>query len=286
MGEGGVRRREPRIWSQELREHFLGVLRETGNAEAAYRAVGHEQMFRKRRRWDRAFAADWSAAVAAAEARLKGCEAAFIEEAAPGAARDPEQALRPGGRIAASGREVAIRRSSKGRVQLARVKPGQWTRATEADFLARLRATGNLSGSARAVGFTKSAVFQRLRKWPAFARACDAALEEASVRFDYSLVAYAHKLLRTADADDVEEAEDVEDAAGEAGEAVPFDPMLAMRILTFIDARRSGRTARGRRRGPPERSFEEACESILAKIAAIERHEAMVKEGNPGQADG
>ncbi len=61
-------------------------------------------------------------------------------------------------------------------------------------------------------------------------------------------------------------------------EDVAFDPDKAMRILAFIDRRRGGRTTRGRRKGPPERSFDEAVASVLAKIAAIERHEKMKRE--------
>jgi hypothetical protein len=59
---------------------------------------------------------------------------------------------------------------------------------------------------------------------------------------------------------------------------VPFDPEAAMRILGFIDRRRAGNTTRGRRKGPPERSFEEAVESVLQKIAAIQRHKRLTEE--------
>ena len=48
-------------------------------------------------------------------------------------------------------------------------------------------------------------------------------------------------------------------------------------ILAHIDARKYGRSGKGRRKGPPERTFSQACESILAKIEAIERHETLMK---------
>ena len=57
---------------------------------------------------------------------------------------------------------------------------------------------------------------------------------------------------------------------------------MAIRILAFLDSRKGGRTRRGPRKGPPERSFEQAVESVLAKIEAIERHEAWLKERGEG----
>lgn len=147
------------------------------------------------------------------------------------------------------------------------------TAETEAEFLALLRATGNFNGSARALGFQPSSLYQRMRKWPAFARDCDEALHEASVTLDYKLVAHAHMLLR-----EPGEAQ----AAGIEEEEAQFDPTTAMRILSFIEARKYGRSGRGQRKGPPERTFSQAVESVLAKIAAIERHEKMARE----QAEG
>ena len=139
----------------------------------------------------------------------------------------------------------------------------------EAQFLALLRATGNFHASALAVGFQPASLHQRARRWPAFERACDAALDEAGIDFNYKLVAHAHRLLR---------APGEAAAAGIAEDELPFDPEAAMRIIGFIDRRKAGRTPRGPRNAPPERTFDEAVASILAKIDAIERHEALMKE--------
>jgi hypothetical protein len=141
------------------------------------------------------------------------------------------------------------------------------TSEIEADFLRILRATGNFSASALAVGFQPASVKARMKAWPAFAAEVEAALEEASVTLEYRLIGHAHALLRRPG-----EAE----AAGIAEEEAPFDPAAAMRIIGFLDARKAGRTTRGPRKGPPERALETAVASILAKVEAIERHEAMM----------
>jgi hypothetical protein len=156
-----------------------------------------------------------------------------------------------------------VRRTNGGRAQVSLAREGHWTADIEADFLKRLRATGNLSASALAVGFQPASVRERVRRWPAFARACSEAIEEAGIALDYALVARAHALLRT----------DGEALPGE--EEVPFDPDAAMRILAYIERRRGGGGGRRRGKGPPQRSYEEARDSILAKIEAIERHERM-----------
>jgi hypothetical protein len=53
-----------------------------------------------------------------------------------------------------------------------------------------------------------------------------------------------------------------------------------MQIIGFLDRRKEGglRRARGHGRdgGLPDKSFDEAVASVLAKIEAIERHEALL----------
>jgi len=294
MGRTAGRRPKRRAygkWSAELREGFLTLLRATGNARAALRVTGHPNMFYKRRRRDPEFAREWAEAVAAADAALKGATSPFPRILRPGSGQAAEGAvplaivklptdadslggyLRPGRKRKPSRPEPVIRRAANGRLQLRLALEGEWTSEIEADFLARLRATGNFAASARAVGFPPSGVHERARKWAGFARECDEAIDEASAALDYRLVAHAHALLRAPG-----------EPSPEGEPELPFDPEAAMRILGFIDMRRHGRSGRGRRKGPPERSFQEAIDSILAKIEAIERHEKMMKAN--GEADG
>jgi hypothetical protein len=58
----------------------------------------------------------------------------------------------------------AIRRTSNGRWQVAAVRKGYWTRATEAAIFAYLRETGNISAAARSVGSDPSSIFEGVRK--------------------------------------------------------------------------------------------------------------------------
>jgi hypothetical protein len=271
--------RRDRVWTAELGERFLEMVRETGNARASARALGHKELFANRMRRNPEFARRVRAAAGEADARLRGAENAFpfpfgIKGKLP---TDPESLggyLRPGRKPECEA-EPVLRRNSRGLMQVTMTREGHWTSVIEADFLARLAATGNFDACALAVGFQPATVHERVRKWPAFARACERALAEADVALTYKLTAHAHALLRRP-------GEAV--AAGIEEEAVPFDPAMAMKILAHIDARKYGRSGKGRRKGPPERSFRQACDSILAKIEAIERHEAMLKEREAGAA--
>lgn len=279
MGESGKCSKAPKrrgrksAWSDALGEAFLALVRETGNARAAARALGHPDLFNNRMKRHPDFRRAVRAAAEEADADLRAAENPFpypfgMKGKLP---TDPESLggyLRPG-RKPASEPEPVIRRNSKGRMQVSLTREGHWTSRIEADFLARLAATGNFNACARAVGFQPASVHERVRKWAAFARDCERALGEASVRLDYRLAAHAHALLR-----EPGEAQ----AAGIDEEEVPFDPAMAMKILSHIDARKYGRSGKGRRKGAPERSFSQACESILAKIEAIERHEKMMRE--------
>jgi hypothetical protein len=266
MGGQEARRPGPRgAFTTELGEAYLALLRETGNARASARALGHPYLFDNRKRYDPAFTRACAAAAKAADARLSKAESPFFPPIEVKAMPPPG-----GGKRKPAEREPVLRRTSNGRMQVSYVRDGGWTSVHEADFLARLSETGNFEASARAVGFHPNTVYRRIAQWPAFARACDEALQTASVRLDYTLIAHAHALLRRPG--------EAEEDGEEDEPRVPFDPAAAIRILSFIDRRRAGRTARGPRRPAPERTFAQAVESVLAKIAAIERHEQMMQE--------
>jgi hypothetical protein len=263
------RRPGPRgSFTTELGEAYLALLRETGNARASARALGHPYLFDNRKRYDPAFARACDAAAKAADARLSRAESPFLSPIEVKSMPPPE-----GDEPVPEPREQAIRRTSNGRTQISYVREGGWTSKIEAAFLARLRETGNFDASAWAVGFNPRTLYTRIDQWAAFARDCAEALEAASVQLDYTLVAHAHALLRRPGEAQAEDGEEDKDEA-----RVPFDPEAAMRILSFIDRRRAGRTTRGHRKGPPARRVEDARASILRKIEAIERHEKMMKE--------
>jgi hypothetical protein len=259
-------------FTPDLADAFIALVELTGNYRAAARTLGRRHLFNNRMYRDPAFRRRCEAAAATADARLRQADGPLLsplevkamppEDALPS---DPRPEKRP------TRREQIIRRTSNGRLQISHVRDGCVTSAVEADFLARLRATGNFDASARAIGFQPSTFYRRIDDWPAFARACREALDAAEVMLDYRLVAHAHALLLKAGGAEEDEIE-----------AVPFDPDAAMRIIGFLDRRKAGRSG-GRRKGPPERSFEEVVESIMSKIEAIERHEAMFGTGIEGE---
>ena len=268
-------------WSVALGERFLEIVGETGNARQAALQLGAPNAFNNRMRRDPEFKRRARAAAAEADARLRGGGSAFpepfgIKGRLP---TDPEALggyLRPG-RKPKGEPEPVLRRNSKGRMQLTLTRKGHWTSRIEADFLARLGATGNFNACALAVGFQPATVHERVRKWPAFALECGRALEEADVVLTYRLTAQAHALMRRPG--------EAEALGLEASEA-PFDPMMAMTILGHLDSRKHGRSGKGRRKAPPGRTFEEAVESILAKVEAIERHRKMMEARAAGEGGG
>lgn len=241
-------------WTPARRARLLELIAETGNFTAAAEAVGTSwnSVDRLRKR-DPEFARQCEEASLAADERLGQAESAFE------GVEDEYQ---------------AIRRTSNGRWQVAAVRKGYWTRATEAAFFAYLRETGNISAAARSVGSDPSSVFERLHKWPAFARRFEEVLEDASITLEFRLACQDG-----AAAGPAEEA--AAEAAAEAGRA-EFDPELALRFLKW---RHEKQTGRARRRGsvPAPPSIEAVTDKIVRQVEAIKRHRA--RNGEPPRSD-
>lgn len=145
---------------------FLRALARTGNAREAARVLGvHRSTFTKRRASHPGFAAQWTAALAAAHARLTGANPAAR---ADGAARPM--------------------RTASGRVQLGRLKPRALDRAAEQAFLTALAATANVRLAAAAAGFSHGAFYHRRRQDPGFAREMRMALAEGYDRIEAALL--------------------------------------------------------------------------------------------------
>lgn len=167
------RRTCPRAAALE-NQAFLQSLRETGNTREAARAVGLSRTrFTKRRAADPAFAAEWDAALAFAQAGLKGLRMA----AAPHAA-----ALRP----------TLVRRGDQGQVQLRRpAAHAKLTRDHEQRFLLALSASAKVRLAAAAAGLSHATFYARKRRSRAFAREWRAALEQGYARVEMAAVAAA-----------------------------------------------------------------------------------------------
>jgi hypothetical protein len=260
-------------FTPELGESFLMLVEQNGNYQASARALGFPWLFQNRMNRDAEFRRRCEAAAAAADARLRLAERPVpppleIKAMPPdGAPRDPRAMP-----------EAVIRRASTGRAQIRHVREGEVNAAAEAVFLEALRETGNFDWSAHAAGFWPSTFYRRMEAWPAFARDCDEAFEQADVRLGYRLVAHAHALLRPPGGETGPD-------AGPRPPELPFDPEEAMRILLFLDRRKAGLTA-SRRKGPPDRGFAEVLDSILGKIEAMNRHEAKYGKAKEGDGDG
>lgn len=148
---------------------FLQALRETGNAREAARRIGaHRATFTKRRAKHPAFAAEWDAALAIADAALHEAK----DMAAASATAEPH-----------------VLRTAKGRLQLRRPAPRRLTRDGEQAFLAALSATANIRLAAAAAGFSHSAFYARRRASPAFAREMRLALERGYESVELALLA-------------------------------------------------------------------------------------------------
>jgi molybdenum-dependent DNA-binding transcriptional regulator ModE len=216
---------------------FLEALRESGNVSMACEiaGIGKDRIYRHRRD-NEEFAAAWEAA-----------KAEFRERAEEEDGIDLDALERDG---------LAVRRGRGGQVQIVSAHPKAWTKRDEELFFAHYAETGNVAASARAAGFSAKAAWERARAVPSFRERLAEAKAEATDRLGFYLVEEGTNLLK-----------------GEDG--ARRDPQLAMWLLKREDQRKAGTLRRGgRHKGPPERSYDEACESILTKLEAIDRHES------------
>lgn len=151
---------------------FLAELRRTGNAREAARRLGaHRALFTRRRAKHPAFAAQWNAALALADAALRP-------------PRNGEGDRPKGG----GGVNPHIVRTKTG-LQLRRALPGRIDAPARQRFLAALAATANVRLSARAAGFTHAAFYTHKRADPGFAREWRLALGLGYQRLQTELIA-------------------------------------------------------------------------------------------------
>ncbi len=244
-------------WTGLRRETYLEVLEATGNARAAAEAIGmNRRTIERRAAKDPGLARDRAAALAEAGRRLKGMQA----DRAAG-----------GGRTVAAGPDPfeVVRRGPNGRMQIAAAGKRRWSGRAETIFIAELRRTGNLSAAARAAGFSLNSVLDRRRKWPAFARRIEEALEDAEIVLEFRLAAQGNDV-----AEEGTEAE-TEPAASNSPD---FDRHFALAFLKWREQKRTGGGRRGRPYVRREPTIEEVRDEILRRIAAIKRHRE--KHGN------
>jgi hypothetical protein len=228
------------------------VLRETGNRKAAAAAIGVDpRLMDQRREHDPELDRDWEAAAEAAHRGLSGATGPF----------DCPQ----GGRL------NMIRRGKRGRLQLVESGEDRWNAAVERRFLEAVRICGSVRGAARAVGFSEGAVWDRRRKWPAFAKALEELLDEAELALELRLACQGSDVVPAADG--------AETGTSELPQLpeVKFDPDFAMRFLKWREEKRRGRGRWAPRSKPP--SIEQVTEKIVRQVMAIKRHRERGGEG-------
>jgi hypothetical protein len=210
----------------------------------------------QRREFDPELDRDWEAAVEDAHRGLSGATGPF----------DCPQ----------NDRLNTIRRGKRGRLQLVAAGEVRWNAAGERRFVEALRACGSVRGAAHAVGFSEGTIWERRRKWPAFAEALEQLLDEAELSLQFRIASMGNNVLPGADEGSAED----EPAEGEMTQlekdealpppSLPFDPDFAMRFLKWREEKRRGGGRRGPRARPPSR--EEVTEKIIRQVEAIKRH--------------
>jgi hypothetical protein len=239
-------RAQYRRLTAEERGRFLEVLGETGNRTAAAEAIGVEpRLMDQRREHDPELGREWRAAEEAAHRRLSGAKGPFD--------------CRPIGKL------NMIRRGKRGRLQMVAAGEGRWNAEVERRFHEILRACGSVRAAAQAVGFSESAVWERWRKWPAFAEALERVLDEAELALQFRIASMGSNVVPSED-----EAPGTAASNAPAVAPLPFDPDFAMRFLKWREEKRRGRGRRGPRSKPP--SIEQVTEKIVRRVEAIKRH--------------
>jgi len=148
--------------------------------------------------------------------------------------------------------------------RLRRRRKDGWTRTNERIFITHLRATGNVSASARAAGKKPSSAYELRSRDPVFAAQWDEALRDSRLRLHSKLIVY----VETGGADPVYD----EDGAPVDPGLENFDPDLALRLLKFhADSETGGRRGRP---GPPPVSEEELNAALLRRFDQLDRRRA------------
>lgn len=238
-------KRKVRRFTAERRAAFLDHLRRSGNQAAAARSLGFDRTVPEaRRRRDAAFELECRAALEEASRRLAGAADPF--------AHDGDVAFE------------TIRGGRNGRVQIVATRTGKWSRRAEDLFLDILRDCGNISAAARAVGFSPGLIWQRRRKWAAFAQRMEAALEEAELVLEFRLATLGIDRCGA-------EGEAADKAVAGDAPRPRLDPEFALRFLKWREEKRRGKPERGGHVAAP-RPIEEMRATILSRINAIKRH--------------
>ena len=163
---------------------FFTALAETGNQTiSAERARVSRSWVSLHRSADPEFKARMEACVAEAREQLSAASA--VKTSAKWAVID--------------GEELVVRGSNGRRAQVSRARLKQWTARGEARFLSVLSATCNVKMACNAVGLSVPSAYMHRYRWPGFAKAWDAAVEEGYASLEAAMLENAMASLEPQD---------------------------------------------------------------------------------------
>ena len=232
---------------------FFTALAETGNQTiSAERARVSRSWVTLHRSTDPAFKARMEACIAEARVQLSKAGAVTSD-----------------GKWANIDGEALVVRGSRGRrVQVSRARLKQWTAAEEKRFLGVLAATCNLKLACREVGLSAASAYGHRHRWPEFAAAWDAAVEEGYWALQGAMLERATISLDPQAYDHLEDWKP----------ALPIEPMTPDQCLSLLHmnkhsafrvwAQRRGLRGWGRNRNA-EMSRDEINESIIKKLKVL-----------------
>ncbi|MFT4025555.1 MAG: hypothetical protein QM676_01945 [Novosphingobium sp.] len=254
---------------------------------AALRASGNQTLSAERAKVSRS----WVQLHRTAEPEFDAACREAIGQAAMGQARALRQAQDERGSVAADsvtspparwrfmdGAELVVRGTGgsarangdsvvppeRARPQIARARVRQWSPRAEERFLEALAATCNVKAACAEAGLSAASAYNHRQRWPAFARRWDEAVKLGYTLIECALIEAAGNFFSG----------DEPVAPGPAGVVREMTTAQAIHLL-HMHKHRVHRA--GKRPGlrPREPDIEEVRASILRKIAAIERHQAL-----------
>ena len=241
-------------FGQARKDLFLAKLRETGNRTLAAEAAKVSQ--------------SWVGLHRKSDPDFKRACAEALRQAQDRLSSHPDREP-PSGWGFLDGEELVVRGTggsgSGKRVQIARARLRQWTPRVEERFLAALAATCNVKAACAEVGLTAASAYNHRKRWPAFARRWDEALEIGYVQLECGLVEAACNLFSGGSEADPEDRRPVE--------VGPIRAMTAAHAIHLLHMHKHRVHGIGKRPGlrAREPDIEDVRAEILRKVAAMER---------------
>lgn len=244
-------------FSQARKEAFLAALRVTGNQTlAAERAKVSQSWVQFHRKENPAFRTAVARAVDEAKAAL----------------RQAQRERDGNGAGYAQGEELVVRGTGGAgggkRVQIARARVRQWSPRAEERFLATLAATCNVKAACAEVGLSPVSAYNHRQRWPAFARRWRDAVKLGHLLLEGALVEAGGNIFSGTE-------------IPEPGPIGALRGMTAAQAIHLLHMHKHEARGIGKRPGRAPRipEPEELRASILRKIDAIERREALERAG-------